>query len=134
MGRWANKICSWSARVLCTVALVFLSHAHGPIASGQESYSATEAYEYALPDGSVPTLCIPGRDDVEHGHSGSGHLHGCEACRISASVLIPLPPSIPDEPLYLAVSSTRPLWSAPPFQQLFPFNSRPRAPPTKLVV
>ncbi|HSO46633.1 MAG TPA: hypothetical protein VLQ68_01760 [Rhizobiaceae bacterium] len=73
-----------ATRIACAVALVLVALAHRPAVSVAADLSA-----YALPDGSIPALCLPGEDG---GNDIAGDA-GCEFCRISSAVLLPAPPA-----------------------------------------
>jgi hypothetical protein len=83
----------WAARVLCVIALVFVAFAHQvPVLAEQaEDFSA-----YLLPDGTLPTLCVKASDE-DGGKDAPNHklhTHGCEACRIGTSVMLPFPTDV----------------------------------------
>lgn len=72
---------------LYALAMATLGFAHKPVASVAGLLSATEMAAYALPDGTLPDLCL-----TEHGQQGpqtaaAGH---CDACALShAPGLVP---------------------------------------------
>ena len=74
-------------RVVSALALVLLAFAHQPIRPAAQPYAAA----YSLPDGSFADLCFG--VDVAEADQGDGHdgVPRCEACRLSLSVLLPVP-------------------------------------------
>ena len=117
----------WAVRILCAIALVSVGFAHQvPAAapSGPADYSA-----YALPDGSLPTLCVTVTDETGKSQHGADHNHGCEACRISATAMLPSPADLSGAPLGYAVAEAVPLRAAVFHRDPFPPNTGPRAPP-----
>jgi hypothetical protein len=74
-----------SLRILCAILLVSAGLAHQPVAA--KPPQVRDLAIYVLPDGSVADLCVPG-----DGEPIKVAWHGCEACRIAASILIPEPP------------------------------------------
>jgi len=75
-------------RILCAAALLCLGFAHKPVYA-QPTDDPASLY-YLLPDGTFADLCI---GNVVHGKPQKSWLGaGCEACRLSASVLLPTPP------------------------------------------
>ena len=79
-----------------------------------------------LPDGTLPELCLP-----VDGQAGKGQFRAapCDACVISASVLLPTPSDITGRRLP-AASAVQLLPRVEAFyRQLFPPNAAPRAPP-----
>jgi hypothetical protein len=70
-------------RLLLAVALLASAFAHRPAAM----FSTLELAAYALPDGSLPQLCIP--DDGDESGAASG---GCEFCRLAHGTVLPTPP------------------------------------------
>lgn len=79
-------------RILCVLALVCLAFAHRPPAIGGlagPSAVQVDLSQYALPDGTLPVLCHPAAGDGHTDHKKVAS--GCEACRISAALLLPEP-------------------------------------------
>lgn len=111
--------------MLCALALVFVAFAHQPVsaASAQPDLSA-----YTLPDGTLPVLCLTDSGDTDH-HKSAWHGNGCEACRLSASVILPVPPAASDqkiEPLQsLAIKREAALIA----RHAYPPSAPPQAPP-----
>ncbi|MDX0455462.1 hypothetical protein GOC90_21785 [Sinorhizobium medicae] len=80
-----------AVRLLAAFALVFLSFAHRPALA--EGISPAVAAEYVLPDGTFADVCF-GADgvDLDTGHGKLSFAPVCEACRLAASVLLPVAP------------------------------------------
>lgn len=116
-------------RILCTLALVFVGFAHQVPALAGDQLSSEELAQYVLPDGSLPTLCVTVTDDTGRGHGKIGHLTGCEACRISASVVLPTPADVVGAHIGFTVAVELPRRAEAFYRRLFPPNTRPRAPP-----
>lgn len=102
--------------------LVVLGFAHRPLAATVP----LDISAYALPDGSLPTICIPGDAD---GKTGKDMGQRCDACRITSAATLP-PPSC--ESADAAPASERVTFAFAPerFHRLnFPPNAPPRGPP-----
>jgi hypothetical protein len=127
----ASKTTSWMkwVRIACAIALLSIGFAHKPL--DLRALSQVDMAAYTLPDGTIPDLCIPGDD----GAGKTGHLmdHGCEACSLSASVLIPQPPAFGGVVLASGQQAV-PAQRVEAFRQrLYPPGSGPRAPPQFLM-
>ncbi|MDF0699820.1 hypothetical protein PYR71_25675 [Rhizobium sp. MC63] len=73
-------------RMFCALSLALLGFAHqAPQAVASEGYDAAA---YVLPDGSFASLCVTVRDT---GGKTVAFQRNCEACRLSASVILPTP-------------------------------------------
>ncbi|EGE58098.1 UNVERIFIED_ORG: hypothetical protein GGI63_003523 [Rhizobium esperanzae] len=73
-------------RMLCALGLLLLGFAHqAPQAVASDGYDAAA---YVLPDGSFASLCVTVRDT---GGKTVAFKPNCEACRLSASVILPTP-------------------------------------------
>jgi hypothetical protein len=117
----AGRQCQMIVGVLSALALLFLSFAHQPVFARQIT-PAIEA-EYALPDGSVGDICF-GLDGVkDHNSSHEGLAPICDYCRLTASIVLPSPPS--DSHLVVRVAALAE--NKPDF--LAVFMERPRALP-----
>lgn len=64
---------------LYALAMATLGFAHKPVATAAPS--AIELAAYALPDGTLPDLCLTGHDQS---HEGAVAAH-CDACSISSA-------------------------------------------------
>lgn len=77
-------------RMICAAALFLIGFAHEVPAATDSS--AGNPIVFALPDGSFPILCTTVSDSSEPGHDhGTLFKHGCEACRLAASIILPDP-------------------------------------------
>lgn len=126
---------TWRAfvRLLCVCALLALAFAHRPIAVQAADLPVEELAAYTLPDGTVPVLCLAGTDHGDHEqHSGFGST-GCEACRLSAAILLPVPPLVGVARAALSADVPLPPRVEAFVRQLFPPNAAPRAPPSVTV-
>ncbi len=112
--------------MICVVALVLLGLAHQPVAAPTTQFSPEEIAALMLPDGSLPELCLPSDDGKAKPHVGASD---CEACRISAAVLLPAPADAVGTRMALATSVTLPPRAEAHYRQLFPPDTHPRAPP-----
>ena len=75
-----------AVRLIGALALVFVAFAHRvPPATAS---ALPDAAAYAFPDGSIPVICVT--SPIEEPH-GQGHALSCDACLVSASVLLPQP-------------------------------------------
>lgn len=118
----------WGAwvRIMCALALFCIGLAHKPPVIVAEQIPVSELANYVLPDGTVAILCLPGQGD-----DGKSHIlgSGCEACRLSGSMILPSPPTCAGEQMALVLAVVIP----PPIEnihrQTFPPNAAPRAPP-----
>jgi hypothetical protein len=109
------------------LALVMVGFAHRPLMAAP--YDGVDMTAYLLPDGTLPVICVDGKADDKPEKMA---YHGCDACRLSASILLAEPP----------VAMVRIAHSAPADlaairriflpQRLYPPNARPRAPPVLL--
>ncbi|MBY5783034.1 hypothetical protein HFN62_04585 [Rhizobium leguminosarum] len=73
-------------RMLCALSLLLLGLAHqAPQAVASEGYDAAA---YVLPDGAFASLCVTIKD--ADGKTVA-FKPNCEACRLSASVILPMP-------------------------------------------
>jgi len=115
-------------RVTCAIALLFVGFAHQipGIASGASALP--EFIEYVLPDGTMPVICTDGSKRTVD-HHGKVHAHGCEACRIAASTLLPLPDLADVARHRINTDVTLPSMREAGNEKPFPPNRGPRAPP-----
>lgn len=112
-------------RMLCMLALVFLSFAHKPVVAAP--LSPAELAAITLPDGTIADLCING--GVDHGKFKQGLGPGCEACRISAAALLPVPTDIGGRLIAFRIVGDRPLIEAVVTGQRYEPGAPPTAPP-----
>jgi hypothetical protein len=80
----------WLLRMACAMALLCVGFAHQAPAFANGAFIPAELAVYVLPDGTLPVICIADTGSRAHSHD-KVHAHGCEACRISSSVLLPSP-------------------------------------------
>lgn len=113
-------------RALCVVALLAVGFGHRSPAFAVSLLSAEEVAAMNLPDGTLPELCLP-----VDGQAGKGRFTAapCDACVISASVLLPTPADITGKRLSAASEVQLPPRVEAFHRQLFPPNAAPRAPP-----
>ncbi|MBY3128676.1 DUF2946 family protein [Rhizobium laguerreae] len=120
----------WALRILCAVALVFVGFAHQLPAVAAGEFDPAELAQYALPDGTLPTLCVTTTDKSGQDQHDKAHSHGCEACRISTSILLPAPTDIAGATIPFSAAVELPIRTEAFHRQLFPPNTGPRAPPS----
>ena len=115
-------------RILCAIALLSVGFAHKPVLAF--AAPAPQSVAFQLPDGSFADLCTVHDGDQ---HKGKMTDHGCEACRLSASILMPTPPVQAGE--ILRISADVLVFERPESvrHRLYPPNSGPRAPPSFLM-
>ncbi|EJC82761.1 hypothetical protein Rleg4DRAFT_4490 [Rhizobium leguminosarum bv. trifolii WSM2297] len=130
MIRQARQIEQWALRILCAAALVVVGLAHQAPVAAASDFGPAELAQYMLPDGTLPTLCVTVTDQSDQGQHDKAHSHGCEACRIGASTLLPAPVDVAGTPIGFAVAVELPIRSEVFPRQLFPPNTGPRAPPS----
>ncbi|MBW9054804.1 hypothetical protein [Rhizobium mesosinicum] len=124
-----DRIEQWLVRILCTIALVFVGLAHQGPAVAEDALSPAALAQYVLPDGTLPTLCVTVVDDSGKEHGKIAHLNPCEACRISAAVMLPQPADVTGARIGFTVAVELPPRVETFHRQLFPPNTGPRAPP-----
>lgn len=111
----------------CAIALLFVGFAHQTPSKG--AFVPSEFAEYILPDGTLPVICIRGKTDGMNKHDTAQQAQGCEACRIAASVLLPVPDNYRSEYPRIATAAMRAYDVEVHFRPLLPPNTGPRAPP-----
>lgn len=118
-------------RMLCMVALVFLSFAHRPVSASPIppiQLSAEDLAALTLPDGTVADLCLNDHVD-DHGKTDKGLGQGCEACRIGAGVILPQPADLAGQAASFRILGARPLVEAAVHGRRFQPGAPPTAPP-----
>ncbi|ACM40214.1 MULTISPECIES: hypothetical protein [Rhizobium/Agrobacterium group] len=115
-------------RIICAIALLCVGFSHKtPVI--ESVIPLSEVASYTLPDGTLPVLCLPTQDD-----NGKHHSHdlgtGCEACRITASIVLPTPADSIGQAIVVATEIHIPIRREAFYRQLFPPNASPRGPPT----
>lgn len=120
-GRWETLL-----QLLCAVALLLVGSVH-QLPARAASAPAIDLSAYALPDGTLPVLCLSPADDGSS--SGTPHSHGCEACRLAATPEL----LTPEHDLFRRADYallTRPrLPEAAPAQPVLRFRLAQRGPP-----
>ncbi|CAN7689781.1 hypothetical protein [Rhizobium sp. LjRoot254] len=111
-----------AVRLLCVLCLVMIGFAHKPV----EAASAGNIPVYVLPDGSIASICIPGDHDQSPAKAAS---HGCDACRLSSTALLPTPQDHCGQPLAYAQIVKVQERQYRLARQIYPPSSGPRAPP-----
>lgn len=126
--QWTTKQMERWMRILCAIALLSVGFAHKPL--NAFAAQASEIASYQLPDGSVPDLCSVDASDNSKGRMTD---HGCDACLVSASTVLPAAPANATE--IIRVSSVISINERPESvrHRLYPPNSGPRAPPYSLM-
>jgi len=122
MNRRIDIAIAW-LRIFCAMLLVSAGLAHQPLTA--QPLPPQGIAIYVLPDGSLADLCVPG----DRGQKGKVVWHGCEACRIASSILVPEPPvdAAHIERTFVAADFA----SAQPIRVKMPFRpgASPRGPP-----
>jgi hypothetical protein len=127
-----TNIAQWLVRITCAIALLFVGFAHQSPVLANGAVISSEFQEYVLPDGTLPVICIASKVEGKHTHE-QAHAVKCEACRVSASVLVPVPGSGGGERLRIEANHVRPAQGVGFHGQLFPHSRGARAPPGNLV-
>lgn len=130
MKRLGHRFEQWAVRILCALALVSVGFAHQLPATIGGGGGPTDYAAYALPDGSLPTICVTVTDDTGKASHDHADNHGCEACRISATAMLPSPADTAGAPVGYAVAEAPPLQAVVFHRHPFPPNTGPRAPPS----
>lgn len=126
----ANRRFNILLRALCAIAFVCIGLAHKPPHVSAQTLSSKDLALYTLPDGTLPVLCLP-TDDGHGGHGDGDHGlgTGCEACRLTAAALLPVPADMCGSIILREIAFDTPARFEATYRQLFPPNSSPRAPP-----
>lgn len=122
----------WLVRILCALALLFVGFAHQPPAINGDLARSGHSAAYTLPDGTIPVLCLSSPNGKSK-HDHTDRTSGCEACRLSASILLPAPDTLNGQPIRRQIDRV----VLPPYdtvyRPLFPPNTSPRGPPYGLI-
>ncbi|MBX2833296.1 MAG: hypothetical protein KTR23_19385 [Rhodospirillales bacterium] len=114
-----------TVRILCVIALVLVGFSHKLIASSPNA--SVDITAYALPDGTLPFLCIGGQSSDSDANAAL--FASCEFCRISTAVVLPDNIAVPERVSFVTtippatparVESRKPAPATP---------ATPRAPP-----
>ncbi|MDX3928771.1 MAG: hypothetical protein QHC90_23570 [Shinella sp.] len=111
-------------RILCALAVLFVGFAHKTVDAAR--LSPLEIASYTLPDGTVPDLCVKNEAGPVKKHTRGAT---CEACRIGASMLVPVPSDLAGIVLPYRLVADRPLVDAAGGGVRFEPGAPPRAPP-----
>jgi len=122
-------IMRWMLRMTCAIALLFVGLAHQTPSFARGAFVPSELAEYILPDGTLPVICIAGKADGMSKHDTAQQAQGCEACRIAASVLLPVPDNYRDKRPRIVTAAMQPYHVDGSLRRIFPPNIGPRAPP-----
>ncbi|MDZ7874047.1 MAG: hypothetical protein U5N27_13435 [Rhizobium sp.] len=118
-------------RIICAIALLCVGFAHKtPVI--ESAIPLSELASYTLPDGTIPILCLPSQDDSGKHHSNDRGT-GCEACRLSASIILPAPADSIGQAIVVGAEIQLPVRHEAFYRQLFPPNASPRGPPAGLI-
>jgi hypothetical protein len=115
-------------RMTCAIALLLVGFAHQAPSFAKNALAPAEFAEYVLPDGTLPVICVAGKAGGMHKHE-KAQMHGCDACRIGASVLLPVPEDSGTKHIW-PLTAARQVWDteiSP--RRILPPNTGPRAPP-----
>lgn len=123
-----SRLTEWLVRVICAIALLFSGFAYQAPGITIGAAAAAEFSEYVLPDGTLPVICADGSKGAAGQHHKS-HVPGCEVCRISPSILLPLPDAIKIAFLRIDTRTIAPTMVGGRREEPFPPNKGPRAPP-----
>ncbi len=132
----SKRLChaeQWAVRTICALALLFVGFAHKPPTLDYHSIPNSELAQYTLPDGTLPVLCLPSEDGKAK-HDGHDFGSGCEACRLTASILLPTPANTAGVPITREIERFLPIRTEAFYRQLFPPNTAPRGPPSVPIV
>jgi hypothetical protein len=116
-----------AVRLLCVLCLVMIGFAHKPV----EAAAAGNIPVYVLPDGSVAEICNPGDHDKS---PAKAENHGCDACRLSSTALLPTPNDHRSQPLAYAQIVKVQERQYRLARQIYPPSSGPRAPPLTVMM
>lgn len=122
-------------RIVCAIALLFVGFAHQVPALASDPTDPAHFAAYTLPDGALPSLCITITDD--NGKASPDHRasnQGCEACRIGAAVLLPVPTDAVGTTVAFTPQPDAPRRIETFRRQTYPPNTGPRAPPSDPIV
>lgn len=118
-------------RIICVLALLLVGFAHKPLMLANSQIPLSEIAQYVLPDGTTPVLCLPS-EDGKGTHDQHAIGSGCEACRLTASVLLPTPADELGLQIFREAERFTPTRKEAFYRQLFSPNTSPRGPPSGL--
>jgi hypothetical protein len=126
--RKATKTQQWFVRILCAMALLFVGFAH-QIPVIHAASGVVDVSEYVLPDGSLPVFCITDNGDDGADHGKMRMVHGCEACQMAASIVLPIPSDAPGYRVSISPVVAFQGAASEFHRPLFPPNTGPTGPP-----
>ncbi|CCM79302.1 hypothetical protein [Rhizobium mesoamericanum] len=126
-----SRLTEWLVRVICAIALLFAGSSYQAPGITSSAAAAAEFAQYILPDGTLPVICTDGSKGAA-GHHDKSHARGCEACRISPSILLPLPDASKIAVLRISTRTAPPTMVEGRREGPHPPNKGPRAPPTPM--
>jgi len=113
--------------ILCACALLFVASVHKAPSVRLAAAGGIDSTQYALPDGTLPVICLSNADDG--GDAGAGTIStGCEACRLTALPDAPVAPLLYRPAEYRIVARPKRAETALVSPLLF-YRTPPRAPP-----
>jgi hypothetical protein len=119
-----------TVHAMCMFALLVVGFAHKIPSLSDAPLTPSEIVAYTLPDGTLPVLCISDQattdQQQDHKHKTNS---GCEACRISASILLPAPADTVGLPAKFTLRQIFQRIEEPVVARIFSPNTSPRAPP-----
>ncbi|WP_338012481.1 hypothetical protein [Rhizobium sp. Root708] len=118
-------------RIVCALALVFVGFAH-QLPALAASPAPGDFSAFVLPDGALPTLCVTVSSETGKAHPDKAHMSGCEACRISAAVILPMPSELGGIRSDVLLKAELPMRAVVIARKLLTPNTGPRAPPASL--
>lgn len=113
------------ARLLLALSIALIGFAHQPPAAGAQPAQGVDLSAYALPDGSLPVLCL----GVDGGGEATSGLH-CPACLVSKGFVLAAPAGglfAAFRPARAERRATNPLFLV---RAVWPPSAPPTAPPT----
>lgn len=131
MSRRLSSAQQWLVRTTCAIALLLVAFAHKPVVLDHPRISASELSQYALPDGTLPVLCLT-LEGGKANHDGHNLGSGCEACRLTASILLPVRTDVAGMPILHQVDTDLPRSVKVFRRHLFTLSTAPRGPPSNV--
>lgn len=118
-------------RFLSVAALFFVAFAHKPIELRATETSDFLRAEFMLPDGTFPVICLDSSRDTNGKPGETRHLHvaDCDACRLTAKFICPLPAEAVGLTVNTALAQAETLTETRISRIVYPPAAPPRAPP-----
>lgn len=114
-----------AALYAASIAFAVNAHAASPVAAAP---SGVDLSAFALPDGSLPVLCLGGGSAEKQAPAHLGKRFGCDACRIMAAPLL-IAVGATFEPVSIEIGRLTFEEPVPPPESTQPADIRSRAPP-----